>query len=375
MVEIRCEFVSFVFDINNLPEIFLTNSIFFIYFSINIWYSHNGELLGTLVLDGAVFSVDINPTTTLLATGSGDGYARLFNIKTGKLLYSWKTTATPRHVAFSPNGDKLLIVTDENFGVRSSLRIYNLNTKIPDSTDENATSAKEGQSPSETPATIQSDEPVIHIIAPEKVKYVVADWAYDGKHIVAGLNNGTITRNNVEESSGGKVLSSQKVHDQSISDLQTSLDRTYFITSSRDKTAKLFDIDTLKHLKTYEGQAPINSAAITTVKDFVILGGGQDAGSVTTTSSHEGDFKSKIFHKVFEDMIGEVKGHFGPINTLATDPKGRSFASGGEDGFIRLHHFDKSYYDFYYDIELRKKEEIASAAADAAAAAATSVAN
>ena len=40
-----------------------------------------------------------------------------------------------------------------------------------------------------------------------------------------------------------------------------------------------------------------------------------------------------------------MKGHFGPINALAINPNGRSYASGAEDGYIRLHYFDKSYLD------------------------------
>ena len=49
-----------------------------------------------------------------------------------------------------------------------------------------------------------------------------------------------------------------------------------------------------------------------------------------------------------------MKGHFGPINTIATDPRGQCYALGSEDGYVRcLHHFDKSYFDFQYDLERR----------------------
>jgi translation initiation factor 3 subunit I len=48
-----------------------------------------------------------------------------------------------------------------------------------------------------------------------------------------------------------------------------------------------------------------------------LLGGGQDAMSVTTTSLRQGKFETRFWHKVFEEEVGRVKGHFGPINTLS----------------------------------------------------------
>ncbi len=104
-------------------------------------------------------------------------------------------------------------------------------------------------------------------------------------------------------------------------------------------------------LKTYVADTPLNSAAITAKKNFVILGGGQAAADVTTTSSRQGKFEARFYHKIFEEEIGRVKGHFGPLNTVAVDPQGRGYSSGGEDGYVRVHHFDKAYFDFLYEVE------------------------
>ena len=48
----------------------------------------------------------------------------------------------------------------------------------------------------------------------------------------------------------------------------------------------------------------------------MLLGGGQEAMSVTTTSLRQGKFETRFWHKVFEEEVGRVKGHFGPINTF-----------------------------------------------------------
>ena len=47
----------------------------------------------------------------------------------------------------------------------------------------------------------------------------------------------------------------------------------------------------------------------------VLVGGGQEAMNVTTTSSRQGKFETRFWHKIFEEEVGRVKGHFGPINT------------------------------------------------------------
>lgn len=72
---------------------------------------------------------------------------------------------------------------------------------------------------------------------------------------------------------------------------------------------------------------------------------------VTTTSSRQGKFEARFYHRIFEDEIGRVKGHFGPLNTIAVHPQGQGYASAGEDGYVRIHHFDKSYFDFLYEVE------------------------
>lgn len=122
-----------------------------------------------------------------------------------------------------------------------------------------------------------------------------------------------------------------------------------FITASKDQTAKLFDTSSLELLKEYKTERPVNSAALSPILDHVVLGGGQDAMEVTTTSTRSGKFDARFFHLVFEEEFGRVKGHFGPINSLAFHPDGKSFASGGEDGYVRVQNFDQSYFDYTFD--------------------------
>lgn len=81
----------------------------------------------------------------------------------------------------------------------------------------------------------------------------------------------------------------------------------------------------------------------------ILLGGGQEAMEVTTTATSQGKFEARFFHLVFEEEFARVKGHFGPINSIAFHPGGTQYTSGAEDGYLRVHNFDQSYLDYKYD--------------------------
>ncbi|MCL4151839.1 UNVERIFIED_CONTAM: hypothetical protein GTU68_022296 [Idotea baltica] len=141
-------------------------------------------------------------------------------------------------------------------------------------------------------------------------------------------------------------------HNKQINDMQLSHDGTMLITASKDAYARLWDITQLEPLKMYKTDRPVNSASISPLIDkhpYVVLGGGQEAMDVTTTSARIGKFDARFFHAVFEEEFARVKGHFGPINSVAYHPNGKGYASGAEDGLIRVHVFDEAYNQFRFD--------------------------
>ncbi|ORY07876.1 WD40 repeat-like protein [Basidiobolus meristosporus CBS 931.73] len=289
---------------------------------VNAWFSHNGERLGTYNGHvGAIWTVDVDSTTTLLLTGSADNTARLWEVQTGKLLYTLETKTAVKRVQFSEDDALALIVTEERMGHPGTVTVLDI--------------VKDGDKYTLEP---------INVIIPEGSKATVAGWGYLNKYIISGHENGSIS---MWDPKTGEKLKSVHPHDEPITDLQFSVDRTYFITSSKDKSAKIFDANTLNHLKSYTTDTPLNSASLTPkFQEFVVLGGGQEAMNVTTTSQRAGKFECRFYHKIFEEEVGRVKGHFGPINTIAIHPDGKSFSSGGEDGYVRVHHFDEDYYKF-----------------------------
>ena len=104
-------------------------------------------------------------------------------------------------------------------------------------------------------------------------------------------------------------------------------------------------------MKLYTTDRPVNSAAISPICDHVVIGGGQEAMEVTTTAAESGKFESRFFHLIFAKEFARLKGHFGPIQSLAFHPDGKSYSSGGEDGLIRIQSFDDSYFNFKMEYE------------------------
>ena len=300
-----------------------------------------------------MWTIDVDPSTTLLASGAADNTVRLWDVRTGKCVKTWDFNTAVKRVEFNEDGTKLLAVTEKRMGFLGTIVVLDIKVDVE---------------------AEQSDEKAL-VITCEESKATVAAWSYLSKYIIAGHEDGTVSQYDAKVSGPsppshssdvppvqyltyilsqtGELVDSFAAHEDGmqVTDIQTSADRTYFITSSKDKTAKLISARDLTPLKTYPSDTPLNTAALTPKKPFVILGGGQAAMDVTTTSSRQGKFEARFYHKVFEDEVGRVKGHFGPLNTVAVDPLGRGYASGGEDGYVRVHHFDSAHWGFGYEVE------------------------
>lgn len=251
-------------------------------------------------------------------------------MKSGKLLKTWEFLTAVKRCEFSDDGRQLLCVTEKRQGQLSNIYVYDIN---PD------------------PEAEQSSEHSMRIVVSDLPRVTVAGFSYLSKYIVTGHEDGSVTQ---WDAKSGEELKTVYSHEDGmvVSDLQWSSDRTYFITSSKDKSAKLHDVESMEVLKTYVTDTPLNSAAITPdPQQYVILGGGQAAMDVTTTSARQGKFEARFYHKIFEEEIGRVRGHFGPLNYVAVDPTGKCYCSGGEDGYVRVHHFDPPYFDFKYEVE------------------------
>lgn len=287
-----------------------------------VWFADNGERLGTYRgHNGAVWCCDISRDSSRLITGSADQSAMLWDVKSGKQLFTFNFDSPARSVDFSV-GEKLAVITTDPFmGLTSAIHIKHIAANPEDQVAESKLVIKGPQG---------------------RINRAV--WGPLNKTIISAGEDAVVR---IWDAETGQLLQENDKevgHKKPITSLAKSTDGSHFLTGSLDKSAKLWDIRSLTLIKTYVTERPVNAVAMSPLLNHVVLGGGQDASAVTTTDHRAGKFEAKFYDKILQEEIGGVKGHFGPINALAFNPDGRSFSSGGEDGYVRLHHFDPDYF-------------------------------
>jgi WD40 repeat protein len=133
----------------------------------------NGERLGTYNgHQGALWTVDVDPTTTILATGAADNTIKLWEVRTGRCLKTWEFPTAVKRVEFSEDGTLLLAVTEMRMGHLGTVAVF------PIVVDVEATQA----------------EGPLFTITFEDSKATVAAWGYLNKYIITGHEDGSVSQ-------------------------------------------------------------------------------------------------------------------------------------------------------------------------------------
>jgi translation initiation factor 3 subunit I len=167
------------------------------------WFSANGERLGTYHgHQGAVWSVDVDSTTTMLVSGAADNTIRLWDIRTGKCLKVWDFPTAVKRVEFSEDGTKLLGVTEKRMGHLATIVVFDVVIDVE---------------------AEQTDEPALTITC-EEAKATVAGWSYLNKYIIAGHEDGSVSQYDADVSTKSQLtLSATKF----FTDRRTTHSRAY----------------------------------------------------------------------------------------------------------------------------------------------------
>jgi translation initiation factor 3 subunit I len=278
---------------------------------------------------GAIFAVDVTIDSQYVVTASADGKLVFYTFN-GEQVKSVNHGGILKYVEFNmkPGNQNMVVTCNDKFK-----------------------SASEGMIPNRIMVWSWKNEECSRVLSIDEqlpMKATKVKWGPFDETLVSIFEEGTVI---IFDSKSGKTLKTIDAHQGPVTGLNFTDDRLLMITSSKDHTAKLWAMDTYECVKVYKTDRPLNDAAISPLyradqdqKLHVLLGGGQDAKDVTTTAGSSGKFEALIWHMVYAEEIGQVKGHFGPMNSLAWFTDGRGFVTGGEDGYVRVHSFDSDYF-------------------------------
>lgn len=255
---------------------------------------NTGDWVGTFLgHKGAVWCVSINNQASRACTGSADFTARIWNCMTGDSLMEFPHDHIVRSCQFSP-GSAEKIAT----GCQDKLvRVFDLNQA----------------------QQTNSRDPLIVLKGHEKtVKRII--WESENV-ILTASDDKTLRKWDVRMNNSNP---SRCLHERTFEDIVSDVSMEGdILTVAAGKSVFFFEnsIETLP-IKQYQLPTQLNSANLHQSKEFFVAGGE--------------DLKMYKYNYHSGEEIESYKGHFGPIHVVRFSPDGQLYASGSEDGTIRL---------------------------------------
>jgi len=245
-----------------------------------------GDWIGTFAgHKGAVLCARLNATLTRAITASADYTARLWDAGSGDEIVSLEHKQIVKAALFDRSG--LMVFTGGN---EKLLRIFDLNRY-------DSPSFRDAQTQSITHLVSPPDPNLIMSIAPEKC---VRIWDKRTLHCVKTLPVAA-----------------------DMTSLSLSMDDAILCGTSA-KDVVFWDAHTLEFIRTFKFGRDLSCVSINPSRNRFI-----------TTGSNE------VWVREYDYQTGDElachKGHHGTVRCLAFDPFGQAYASGSDDGTIRIH--------------------------------------
>lgn len=245
--------------------------------------------------EGELTALAIDPSGTLLATGSSDRAIYLWNLATGKRLYSflgrsfWSGVGHRDRITdlvFHPDGQTLISSSDDgtiHFWALETLRLLDT---LP------------GHGWGIT---------ALHL-------------SPDGLTLVSGDRDGLIQLWDLER---WRLISQFQQQRGQISGFVLTPDERILISSSDDKTLCFWDFETDELLKKIRGHADrITALALSPTGNTLISG--------------SSDRTIKLWNRHSAEQVKVIAAHRAKLNDLQVHPGGAMFASGSEDSTVKL---------------------------------------
>lgn len=172
-----------------------------------------------------------------LVSGSADNELRLWNVSNGKCLYVWEFPTAVKRVVFSDDDERVVCITEQRMGHQGAVRVFRLN-RDGDGTERSSFFLQwHNITTRRSSVTVTESREPEHMFNPIGSKATVCAFTYTPNIILTGHESGKVAL--FDAVSGTEIANNERAHMDTVTDLQLSLDRTYFVTSSKDKTARV----------------------------------------------------------------------------------------------------------------------------------------
>ncbi|XP_041771732.1 serine-threonine kinase receptor-associated protein [Anopheles merus] len=244
-----------------------------------------GDWVGTFEgHKGAVWGVALNESATLAASGAADFTGKIWNAVTGEEVHSLQHNHIVKTVAFSHDSQYLVTGSNEKL-----VRVFDLNS------DGKALESYAGHAGAVKRALFCRNEKCVISCADDKSMRL---WDRGTGQEVSRVEFSSHP-NGLELSKDGSIL-----------------------TVTYGNCTAFYDMETLTQLKEITIPTRVSSASLHPDKHIFVCGGE--------------DFKMYKYDYITGNEIESFKGHFGPVHSVSFSPDGELYASGSEDGTLRL---------------------------------------